>query len=408
MTTTQLLLGDGRYRLERVLGHGGMASVHLAHDSALDRTVAIKLVSEAFAADEDARRRLVREARLAARLSHPNVVRIYDVSDAGERPYLVLEHVDGPTLAEELSRRGRYPPEEVVRIGKQVCAGLAHAHTAGLVHRDVKPRNLLRAPDGTVKIADFGIARADDSTQITLAGTVLGTAAYLAPEQARGERVTPAADVYALGVVLYELLTGKPPHEAHSLPELVSRQARGKVTPPSRAVLGVTGSFDSIVLACLSLDPRARPSCDEIAAALSSGSDADVPTAPLPAAPTPGPGASPALNGGRRRHLLRLGRPDLPAARASGRWYPLHLSLPRLPHWLASGRWRPAHLGRRSALVAVAITCVGVAVGFGLTAGGVGTERAGQTPRVVAPVPKTDDPAELARALARWLRDHGR
>ena len=153
----------------------------------------------------------------------------------------MLEHVDGPTLAEELSRRGRYPPEEVARIGQQVCAGLAHAHAAGLVHRDVKPRNLLRAPDGTVKIADFGIARAEDSTQITLAGTVVGTAAYLAPEQARGDPVTPAADVYALGVVLYELLTGKPPHDADSLPELVSRQARGKVTPPSRAALGVNG-----------------------------------------------------------------------------------------------------------------------------------------------------------------------
>ena len=122
MTTTQLLLGDGRYRLERVLGHGGMASVHLAHDSALDRTVAIKLVSEAFAADENARRRLVREARFAARLSHPNVVRIYDVADVDERPYLVLEHVDGPTLAEELCLRGRFPPDEVARIGQHVCA----------------------------------------------------------------------------------------------------------------------------------------------------------------------------------------------------------------------------------------------------------------------------------------------
>ena len=407
MTTTQLLLGDGRYRLERVLGHGGMASVHLAHDSALDRTVAIKLVSEAFAAEVDARRRLVREARFAARLSHPNVVRIYDVSDVDERPYLVLEHVDGPTLAEELSRRGRYPPEEVARIGQQVCAGLAHAHAAGLVHRDVKPRNLLRAPDGTVKIADFGIARADDSTQITLAGTVLGTAAYLAPEQARGEPVTPAADVYALGVVLYELLTGKPPHDADSLPELVSRQARGKVTPPSRAALGVTESFDSIVLACLSLDPRARPSCDEVAVALSSGSGADAPTAPLPATPAQGPGASSGRNEGRRR-LLRLGRPGLPAARASGRWHLPGMSLPRRSHWLASGGWRPARLGRRSALVAVAIACVGVAVGFGLTAGGGDTERPAQTPGVVAPVPNTDDPAELARALARWLREHGR
>jgi eukaryotic-like serine/threonine-protein kinase len=378
---TETLLGGGRYRLQRVLGHGGMASVYLAQDSALERTVAIKVVSEAFAADVDARRRLVREARLAARLSHPNIVRIYDIEAVDERPYLVLEHVDGPTLAEELGRRGRLPPAEVARIGRQVSAGLAHAHTAGLVHRDVKSRNLLCAGDGTVKIADFGIARAADSTEITLAGTVLGTASYLAPEQARGDPVTPAADVYSLGVVLYELLTGRPPYTADSLAELVSRQAQGKVAPPSRANTGVSQELDSIVLACLSSDPEARPTSAQLGGALARALSEGEPTTSLPA---PGPLAAP-----RPKGLSRL------------------KALVSAPAWPRRLR-RPDGIGRKPALLAAAaILAAGLAAGIGLTAGAGGTQEPAQA-RVnpVPPVPRSDDPAELARSLAAWLRDH--
>jgi serine/threonine-protein kinase len=378
---TETLLGGGRYRLQRVLGHGGMASVYLAQDSALERTVAIKVVSEAFAADVDARRRLVREARLAARLSHPNIVRIYDIDAVDERPYLVLEHVDGPTLAEELGRRGRLPPAEVARIGRQVSAGLAHAHTAGLVHRDVKSRNLLCAGDGTVKIADFGIARAADSTEITLAGTVLGTASYLAPEQARGDPVTPAADVYSLGVVLYELLTGRPPYTADSLAELVSRQAQGKVAPPSRANPGVSQELDSIVLACLSSDPEARPTSAQLGGSLARALSEGEPTTSLPA-PVP---------------------PTAPRPKA----------LPRLRAFVSAPAWprrlrRPDGIGRKPALLAAAaILAVGLAAGLGLTAGAGGTQEPTQTRvKAVAPVPRSDDPAELARSLAAWLRDH--
>jgi eukaryotic-like serine/threonine-protein kinase len=289
--------------------------------------------------------------------------------------------VDGPTLAEELGRRGRLPPAEVARIGRQVSAGLAHAHTAGLVHRDVKSRNLLCAGDGTVKIADFGIARAADTTEITLAGTVLGTASYLAPEQARGDPVTPAADVYSLGVVLYELLTGRPPYTADSLAELVSRQAQGKVAPPSRANPGVSQELDSIVLACLSSDAEARPTSAQLGGSLARALSEGEPTTSLPA-PVP---------------------PTAPRPKA----------LPRLRAFVSAPAWprrlrRPDGIGRKPALLAAAaILAVGLAAGLGLTAGAGGTQEPTQTRvKAVAPVPRSDDPAELARSLAAWLRDH--
>ena len=193
-------VGRGRYRLERPLGHGGMATVYLAHDVELDRPVAVKLLAESLAGDQAFRRRFLREARLAARLSHPNVVGVYDAGEAEDgRPYIVMEYVDGSTL----EGRGRLPPREAVGLAVQACHGLAHAHAAGLVHRDVKPHNLLLRSDGTLKVADFGIARAAEATALTQVGTVLGTAAYLAPEQATGGEVTPATDVYSLGAVLY-------------------------------------------------------------------------------------------------------------------------------------------------------------------------------------------------------------
>src|SRR5262249_27310487 len=187
-----------------------MATVDLAHDVDLDRPVALKRLVENLGRYEELQRRFLREARLAARLAHPNVVRVFDVGDDDGRPFIAMEYIEGETLAELLGRRRRLPAAEVATLGTQMCAGLAAAHAAGFVHRDVKPQNLLLGTDGVVKLGDFGIAVAHAGTRLTLAGTVLGTAGYLAPEQARGEQVTAAADIYAVGAVLYELLAGEP------------------------------------------------------------------------------------------------------------------------------------------------------------------------------------------------------
>jgi eukaryotic-like serine/threonine-protein kinase len=267
--------------MERPLGHGGMATVYLGHDSELDRTVAIKVLAENLAGDEAFRRRFLREARLAARLSHPNVVRVYDAGEQDDgRPYIVMEHVDGSTLAEVLSEHGPLPADEATALAVQACRGLGHAHAAGLVHRDVKPQNLLLQRDGTLKIADFGIARAAEGTALTQAGTVLGTAAYLSPEQALGQEATPAADVYSLGAVLYELLTGRPPYEPDSLADLAAKQAEGAFPPVSELSPGVPQRVEDAVMRSLARNPAYRPaSAEELARDLEP---AETATAPLP------------------------------------------------------------------------------------------------------------------------------
>jgi eukaryotic-like serine/threonine-protein kinase len=285
-----------RYRVERKLGRGGMATVYLAHDSVLDRPVALKVLAEQLADDEDFRERFLREARLAAKFVHPNVVQVYDVGEDERGPYIVMEYVEGDTLADELRRRGRLPPDEVVAIGIQLCAALEAAHEAGLVHRDIKPQNILRRPSGQVKIADFGIARSLAATSHTELGTVLGTAAYLAPEQARGEQVTPAADIYSLGVVLYELLTGRTPFEADTLPELVLKREQGTLAAPRQLVPEVPLGLERVVLSCLALRPEDRPaSAAAVARALADPSETRATRVLPPPVATPPP---------RRRRLL--------------------------------------------------------------------------------------------------------
>ena len=249
---TPATLADGRYVLEERLGIGGMAVVMLARDTALDRRVAVKLLADTPGRDAGLRERFLREARFAAQLSHPNVVAVYDTGEEEGQPYIVMECVDGASLDVELDRRGPLPPDEVVELGRQACAGLAHAHARGLVHRDVKPQNLLFKEDGTLKVADFGIARAGEaSATLTEAGTVLGTAAYMAPEIVHGEAATPASDLYSLGAVLYELLTGRPPHPGLDRPA-------GAATPSVDAP-GVPAALADAIGRCLDPDPAGRP-----------------------------------------------------------------------------------------------------------------------------------------------------
>jgi serine/threonine protein kinase len=277
-------VGDGRYRLERVLGSGGMAVVALGTDRELGRPVAVKILAEHLSHDEPFRQRFTREARMAARLGHPNVVQVFDVGQERGRQYIVMEYVAGRTLQDLLRERGSLSADETVSIALQVCAGLEHAHAAGVIHRDVNPCNLLLRTDGQVKIADFGIARELDGTRLTQTGLVMGTVGYLAPELATGEHpVSAAADLYSLGTVMYILLTGRNPFAATSPIELVMKQQQGSVTPPSEVAAGVPPRLDAIVLRCLDPDPRRRPIS---AAALAN--DLATPAAEPTTEPVPG------------------------------------------------------------------------------------------------------------------------
>jgi serine/threonine-protein kinase len=250
----------GRYRLEDRLGYGGMSTVHLAVDERLERRVAVKLLAEHLAEDPAFVSRFQREAQAAARLVHPNIVQVFD-SGRDERTsqwYIVMEYIEGSSCAEILRDEGWVEVEDAIAIIEQACEGLHYAHRHGVIHRDVKPGNLLRTREGMVKLADFGIAKATEQSSITQVGSVLGTAAYLAPEQARGEEAGPRADLYALGVVTYQLISGRLPYEATSLTELALSQQQHPPPMLDTLVAAVGPELADAVAIALALDPRDR------------------------------------------------------------------------------------------------------------------------------------------------------
>ena len=259
-----------RYRGPYRIGRGGMGEIFRATDSVLGRAVAVKILGERYAEDEAIRSRFTREALAAARLSgEPNTVTIYDVGEHNGRPYIVMEYLGGGSLETRLREGGAHPPHQACEWLEQAARALDAAHREGVVHRDVKPANLLLARDETVHVADFGIASAAGLDSLTATGTILGTAGYLSPEQARGERATPASDRYALAVVAFELLTGHRPYEAES----VTAEAAAHVNNPIPSVCDRLASLpcelDPVLRRALAKDPAARyPSCSEFVADL--------------------------------------------------------------------------------------------------------------------------------------------
>jgi serine/threonine protein kinase len=272
------LISD-RYRIEDRLGSGGMSSVFRATDTILERTVAVKILAEHLSDDDRFVARFRREALAVAKLVHPNIVQVYDTGNDGGQYYIVMEYVRGRSGAQLLQAEGKLDPDTAVEIGVQACAGLDYAHRHGIIHRDVKPGNLMiiggpagGGGDMTVKLADFGIARASEQTRITQVGSVVGTAAYLAPEQARGEEATPSSDVYSLGVVLYQFLAGRLPYEGASLAELAVRQQSEQPLHPSSYSEDVSQSVGDAVLVALDSDPARRfAAAGELADALRHG-----------------------------------------------------------------------------------------------------------------------------------------
>src|SRR6184192_3021249 len=260
MAVSDTLIGtvfDGRYKIVRKLGAGGMADVYLAEDQELGRRVAIKILNDKYATDDQFIERFRREAKNAAGLSHPNIVSIYDRGEAKGTYYIAMEYLEGRSLKELIVKRGPAPIGIAVDYARQILAALRFAHRNGVVHRDIKPHNVLVDAEGRVKVTDFGIARAGAS-QMTETGSIIGTAQYLSPDQARGAQVDQTSDLYSLGIVLYELLTGTVPFTGDTPVEIAMKHLSAVPEPPSAKRPEVPHALDQVVLRALAKDPAQR------------------------------------------------------------------------------------------------------------------------------------------------------
>jgi eukaryotic-like serine/threonine-protein kinase len=285
MTMEGTVLAD-RYAIGELLGRGGMAEVYLATDRVLDRPVAVKVLGGWLAHDGTFVERFRREALASARISHPALVAVFDAGSQDGVSYIVMEHVPGETVAEVIGKEGRFPPDRATRIGVSVADALAAAHAAGIVHRDVKPANVMLTPDGRTKLMDLGIARDIEGERITRASSILGTAGYVSPEQARGDPVDHRSDIYSLGCVMYEMLTGRRPFVADDPVAVAYMHVHEAPAPPTSVEPSVPAELEAVILRAMEKDPAARfQSVAEMGSALSDRTAPIAlvtPTTPLP------------------------------------------------------------------------------------------------------------------------------
>ena len=261
-----------RFMLEREIGSGGMARVFLSRDEVLGRAVAVKILRHGYG-ESDVGARFRREGRTAASLSHPNIVQVYDAGEAEfegrESSYIVMEYISGGDLKNLIDEEGTVPSEKLMGIGAAVASGLAHAHERGVIHRDIKPHNIMLDERGRPRLTDFGIARALDTTQATRTGAFLGTALYSSPEQLQGENVTPKSDVYSLGATLYQAATGEPPFTGSPI-SVASQHVSKPPPPPAELNSAIDPRLQTLILACLAKDPDERPTAEEVRSRLTN------------------------------------------------------------------------------------------------------------------------------------------
>jgi len=250
---------DGRYALEALVGSGGMADVYRAKDQLLERTVAVKILHQQYENDTEFITRFQREAKAAARITHPNIVNVYDVGVAEGRHYIVMEYVPGRTLKERIKEEGPVPVPQALQIARQIAGALAQAHANNLVHCDIKPHNILVMPDGNVKVADFGIARAVTESTMTYNDNIMGSVHYFSPEQARGTMITPKSDVYSLGVLLYEMLSGRIPFDGNTAVSIARKHLEEDPQPLHMIAPRIPPVVEALVTRMMAKDPAQRP-----------------------------------------------------------------------------------------------------------------------------------------------------